>query len=41
MIAMIVLIVLMVVAIAMTELIMRCASEREESVESPAEIVAD
>lgn len=41
MIAMIVLIVLMVVAIAATELIMRCASVQEESVDSPVEIVAD
>ncbi|MEO3793490.1 hypothetical protein ABGB14_25035 [Nonomuraea sp. B10E15] len=35
------LIVLMVVAIVMTELIMRCAEDGEESVESPAEIAGD
>ncbi|WP_281424278.1 hypothetical protein [Nonomuraea rhizosphaerae] len=41
MIAMILLIVLMVVAVAATELIMRCSSAVKEGVESPTEIVGD
>lgn len=41
MIAMILLILLMVVAIATTELIMRCSSEGKQSVESTGEIVGD
>ncbi|MFG1947903.1 hypothetical protein [Nonomuraea sp. NPDC048826] len=39
--AMIILIVLMIVAVAATELIMRCSPEGKESVESPVEIVGD
>ncbi|WP_281284053.1 hypothetical protein [Nonomuraea deserti] len=35
------LIVLMVVAIVMTELIMRCAEDGKEGVEAPAEIAGD
>ncbi|MDP4507411.1 hypothetical protein OHA25_18255 [Nonomuraea sp. NBC_00507] len=41
MIATILLIVLMVVAVAATELCMLCSAERKESVEPPAEIVGD
>ncbi|WP_268959740.1 hypothetical protein [Nonomuraea antri] len=41
MIAMILLIALMVVAVAATELIMRCSSKSKEGVESPGEIVGD
>ncbi|MER6946367.1 hypothetical protein ABZ297_30330 [Nonomuraea sp. NPDC005983] len=41
MIAMILLIVLMVVAVAATELVMRCSSKRNEGVETPGEIVGD
>jgi flagellar basal body-associated protein FliL len=41
MIATILLIVLMVVAVATSELIMRCSSNGKESVESPGEIVGD
>lgn len=41
MIATILLILLMVVAVAATELIMRCSSNVKESVEPPAEIVGD
>ena len=41
MIATILLIVLMVVAIAATELIMRCSATSKESVDSPSEIIGD
>jgi hypothetical protein len=41
MIAMILLIVMMAVAIAATELIMRCSEKGKESVESPSEITGD
>jgi len=36
-----ILIILMVVAVVTTELIMRCAPEADEGVESPAEIAGD
>ncbi|MBB6345032.1 hypothetical protein FHU36_001541 [Nonomuraea muscovyensis] len=38
---MILLITLMIVAVAATELVLHCAARGKESVESPAEIVAD
>ncbi|GGT18244.1 hypothetical protein GCM10010176_073530 [Nonomuraea spiralis] len=41
MIATILLIILMAVAVAATELIMRCSSKVKESVEPPTEIVGD
>ncbi|MET7328599.1 hypothetical protein [Nonomuraea sp. NPDC005650] len=41
MIATVLLIVLMVVAIATTEMIMRCSAKSKESVESPSEITGD
>lgn len=41
MIAMILLILLMVVAVAAMELVMRCASQSKESVESTPEIAGD
>jgi hypothetical protein len=39
--AAIVLVVLMAVAIAVTELIMRCSADGKESVDSPSEITGD
>ncbi|GAA3234141.1 hypothetical protein [Nonomuraea helvata] len=41
MIATVLLIVLMVVAVAATEMIMYCSAQSKESVESPTEIVGD
>jgi hypothetical protein len=37
----IILILLMMIAIVISELIMRCSTESKESVESPAEIAGD
>ncbi len=37
----IILITLMIVAIVISELIMRCSAENEEGVKSPAEIAGD
>ncbi|MFI6598978.1 hypothetical protein ACIBHX_22190 [Nonomuraea sp. NPDC050536] len=41
MLAAIVLVVLMAVAVAASELIMRCSHARKESVDSPSEITGD
>ncbi|GAA4925688.1 hypothetical protein HD597_011488 [Nonomuraea thailandensis] len=41
MIATVLLLVLMVVAVATTELCMRCSADGKESVESPGEIAGD
>ncbi|MEQ4716715.1 hypothetical protein [Nonomuraea sp. B19D2] len=41
MIATVLLIVLMVVAVATTEMIMRCSEKSKEGVESPSEITGD